>query len=416
MAAGVASTVGWLLCRAARRRRRGRGWVLRQKPWELRPIARGAPGCKAGFTVECADGVPSLNVGKRRAIHPMLWLTARMGKHQMTVTSQNSGGARLLAPRSELLDPSAAWLGRVQPAHSEEWYSTGATIEHVAEEQPVLRIVQSGWAGCCRSLPDGRRQILHLLLPGDICGLASFSSQPSGCSTVALSRVGTANFGSIAAVLRAETVEHRAMADLLRSQAVRQHQALVDHLVRLGRLSALERTALAARPPRPPPGGGPRRRGDGAVPAHPGNIGGHPRSLDRPHEPHPAAAAAGRLDPLPRGSSGAGGQTRTRADRRLRRRLARGPIERRDAPRRLRAGLIERPSGYRGSPGLQSFLRGSKLLGSGTFCPRPDPLHLMHRLFRGRCLLLNEADPTKPRRSVGVARQCRERDWIASRM
>lgn len=47
----------------------------------------------------------------------------------------------------------------------------GADIIHPGEEEAELYTLFSGWAFRYKSLPDGRRQILNFLLPGDLVGL-----------------------------------------------------------------------------------------------------------------------------------------------------------------------------------------------------------------------------------------------------
>jgi CRP-like cAMP-binding protein len=47
----------------------------------------------------------------------------------------------------------------------------GTEIIHPGEDSPELYTLYSGWAFRFKSLPDGRRQILNFLLPGDLLGL-----------------------------------------------------------------------------------------------------------------------------------------------------------------------------------------------------------------------------------------------------
>jgi CRP-like cAMP-binding protein len=49
--------------------------------------------------------------------------------------------------------------------------AAGADIIHPGQEDAELFTLFSGWAFRYKSLPDGRRQILNFLLPGDIVGL-----------------------------------------------------------------------------------------------------------------------------------------------------------------------------------------------------------------------------------------------------
>jgi CRP-like cAMP-binding protein len=47
----------------------------------------------------------------------------------------------------------------------------GAEIIHSGDESPEIYTLYSGWAFRFKMLPDGRRQILNFLLPGDLVGL-----------------------------------------------------------------------------------------------------------------------------------------------------------------------------------------------------------------------------------------------------
>jgi CRP-like cAMP-binding protein len=47
----------------------------------------------------------------------------------------------------------------------------GAEIVRVGDDSPELYTLYSGWAFRFKTLPDGRRQILNFLLPGDLLGL-----------------------------------------------------------------------------------------------------------------------------------------------------------------------------------------------------------------------------------------------------
>jgi CRP-like cAMP-binding protein len=47
----------------------------------------------------------------------------------------------------------------------------GSEIVHAGDDSPELYTLYSGWAFRFKTLPDGRRQILNFLLPGDLLGL-----------------------------------------------------------------------------------------------------------------------------------------------------------------------------------------------------------------------------------------------------
>jgi CRP/FNR family transcriptional regulator len=75
----------------------------------------------------------------------------------------------LARPQIEMLDAATQALlddMRLQ----ETLVPSGQMIQEQGESAPVLGVIVSGWAARIRSLPDGRRQILAFLLPGDLVG------------------------------------------------------------------------------------------------------------------------------------------------------------------------------------------------------------------------------------------------------
>ena len=120
-----------------------------------------------------------------------------------------------------------------------EQHAVGA---EVCAEGAALRprVILSGWAARMRLLPDGRRQIFSLLVPGDGLGLCP-RPQPLGLSAcVALTRLETAD----AAMLRDAADDPASGLGLACARAACLEEAQVlDHVMRLGRQTALERTA-----------------------------------------------------------------------------------------------------------------------------------------------------------------------------
>src|SRR6202045_1205688 len=49
--------------------------------------------------------------------------------------------------------------------------AAGAEIIRAGDDSPEIYTLYSGWAFRFKTLPDGRRQILNFLLPGDLVGL-----------------------------------------------------------------------------------------------------------------------------------------------------------------------------------------------------------------------------------------------------
>ena len=99
------------------------------------------------------------------------------------------------------------------------------------------RILISGVAGDQRILPDGRRQILALRLPGDVVMAESRES------VAALTDVETVDAKPLIRLLTERAPEHPALRRAWIASARAEHAMQRDHVIRLGRLSAVERLA-----------------------------------------------------------------------------------------------------------------------------------------------------------------------------
>jgi CRP-like cAMP-binding protein len=65
----------------------------------------------------------------------------------------------------------------------------GAEIIGAGHEQAELYTLYTGWAIRCKTLPDGRRQILNIHLPGDLIGLQGAMFEASSYSVEAVTEV-----------------------------------------------------------------------------------------------------------------------------------------------------------------------------------------------------------------------------------
>ena len=133
------------------------------------------------------------------------------------------------------LSAAEVLLLRGLSAHREQHAAGAELCAEGATARP--RVVLSGWAARTRMLPDGRRQILSFLLPGDGFGVWSHPQPTALPSCVALTRLETADAAPLAA---AEPKGGLALA-CARAAGLEQAQ-MFDHLMRLGRQTALERT------------------------------------------------------------------------------------------------------------------------------------------------------------------------------
>lgn len=115
--------------------------------------------------------------------------------------------------------------------------------ELIAEGQTARRprFLVAGWAARQRVLPDGRRQIFSLLLPGDSLGLMGRSATPAPWSVTALTALETVD----AELVLDAALEGRApgLAQAFAAGANEAERLLLDHMVRLGQQTAYERMA-----------------------------------------------------------------------------------------------------------------------------------------------------------------------------
>jgi len=116
--------------------------------------------------------------------------------------------------------------------------------EFCVQDEPARapRLILSGWACRMRVLADGRRQIFSFLIPGDLLCFSSREDVLSLSTTAAITPMETLAAGSLLAVMQER--EHAGpLAEALQQAERAEQLMLFDHLVRLGRLTAYERTA-----------------------------------------------------------------------------------------------------------------------------------------------------------------------------
>jgi CRP-like cAMP-binding protein len=117
--------------------------------------------------------------------------------------------------------------------------SRSALAGDEAEGGDGPRLLVSGWAGASTTLADGRRQILHIYLPGDVLGLPLARLNGS----VALTNVVTTDARPLAAALSDDDVAHAGLRIACEHADASRQRQLLNQILRLGRLSAHERTA-----------------------------------------------------------------------------------------------------------------------------------------------------------------------------
>ena len=121
--------------------------------------------------------------------------------------------------------------------------NVGASTDLVHEGQTGHRayILQTGWAYCYKLLPDGGRQIITFSLPGDFMGLRSILLRTSDHSfaTFSDSVVSRISVNNMIAVFN----EFPRLGAAILWAVSRDEAMVVEHLVGIGRRSAIERIA-----------------------------------------------------------------------------------------------------------------------------------------------------------------------------
>ena len=168
------------------------------------------------------------------------------------------------------------------PAHTE--------VVHERQEGHHAFILQEGWACAYKLLPDGGRQVIDFSVPGDFMGLRSVLLRTSDHGFAAVSDIVVAEVSARQMIDTFQRLPRLGAAILW--AASRDEAMVVEHLVNIGRRSALVRTAhlllelglrlqLVGL-------GSEQRLHLPAQPVSPGRCAGAHRD---PREPRPAAAA-----------------------------------------------------------------------------------------------------------------------------
>lgn len=105
------------------------------------------------------------------------------------------------------------------------------------------RIIAVGWACRPRILTDGRCQMLSIQIPGDVVGDPIDQRPLDMVPVVALTPVRTVSAKPIFDAIARDPVKFRALASALALLRRQEEHFLLDHVVRLGRHTALQRVA-----------------------------------------------------------------------------------------------------------------------------------------------------------------------------
>lgn len=188
---------------------------------------------------------------------PMAALTARMAGVAVAPApnypSQHEGGRHRHALPSEM----APLVRRLQSL-TRLSYDEMAAVESLARrpmrlvaarrdihqkgDLPPPMVVVSGWACRQRLLSGARRQIVSILLPGDIVGLPS-PCLPAACGAAALTQVRLVDSTPLYRFAVLGATGQAGLAQGLRATHQQDERLLTDQVMRLGRHTAYERFA-----------------------------------------------------------------------------------------------------------------------------------------------------------------------------
>lgn len=144
--------------------------------------------------------------------------------------------------RPELLDrlrEGDALLVRTMP--ETKAFGAGEHVIAAEERSETVYRLQTGWLCRTRTLPDGRRQIIAIFLPGDLCGVRSMllNPQPEGLQCLTPATVSLIEQSRLAELVRMNgSVALRVMWQLSEDE-----RRLHNSVIGLGRGNADERIA-----------------------------------------------------------------------------------------------------------------------------------------------------------------------------
>ncbi|MFW5660302.1 MAG: Crp/Fnr family transcriptional regulator [Oceanicaulis sp.] len=141
---------------------------------------------------------------------------------------------------SRLGDVSQDQIDRLQALKPRRrGFVRGAVLRRCDEASTHVFCIVSGWAIRCRILPDGQRQILSIMMPGDVCDLQALVGADHDHHIIALTDLEVDECP--AARFEALVAGEAALAQLFLMGKVREDSLLREQIVRLGRRKARER-------------------------------------------------------------------------------------------------------------------------------------------------------------------------------
>lgn len=120
-------------------------------------------------------------------------------------------------------------------------FVAGRDLVHQGQTDGAAYILASGWAASYKILPDGSRQIVDFQIPGDFLGLRSVLLHTSDHSFEPVTDIEVSEV--LATDLRNAFSQNLRLATAVLWAASRDEAMVVEHLVDIGRRSAVDRIA-----------------------------------------------------------------------------------------------------------------------------------------------------------------------------
>ncbi len=127
------------------------------------------------------------------------------------------------------------------PPGARSFFRPHQYLAREGERAAMIHHVQEGWACRYRLLPDGRRQVTGLFLPGDWCELSWAQGQPATQPVVALTNIRALSLGR--EDVRRAIDRSEALRTLLLGELIAGGQQQAEWIINLGRKTAMERLA-----------------------------------------------------------------------------------------------------------------------------------------------------------------------------
>jgi len=155
--------------------------------------------------------------------------------------SGNFSGELLLRRLQRVTPLSSAEVELVLSLQKAKNHGPGSHVTPDVDGIACPRIIVTGWACRPRILPDGRCQMLSIQLPGDIIGDGGDRRPLEMSPVVALTNVRTISARPIFAAIARDPIQYGALADAVGQLSRMAEAQLIDHVVRLGRQTAVQR-------------------------------------------------------------------------------------------------------------------------------------------------------------------------------